>query len=129
MVELKSKKILAVAIGRGREHDFRICKSSGQVKVLHAEIELLGDSGFQGILKLHASSRIPFKRSKRKPLTDEQKAFNRELASKRVVAEHVIRRLKVFRVLKEVYRHRRRRFGLRIHLLAGLYNADLGKSE
>jgi hypothetical protein len=129
MVELKSKKILAVAIGRGREHDFRICKSSGQVKVLHAEIELLGDSGFQGILKLHASSRTPFKRSKRKPLTDEQKAFNRELASKRVVAEHVIRRLKVFRVLKEVYRHRRRRFGLRIHLLAGLYNADLGKSE
>jgi hypothetical protein len=35
----------------------------------------------------------------------------------------------VFRVLKEVYRHRRKRFGLRVHLLAGLYNADLGKSK
>ena len=141
MVDLQSKKILAVAIGKGREHDFRVCKRSGQVKVLHAEIELLGDSGFQGVLKLHVLSRTPFKRSKRKPLTDEQKAFNRLLASERVIAEHVIRRLKrpcpqvsfmvkkVFRVLKEVYRHRRRRFGLRVHLLAGLYNADLGKSE
>ena len=129
MVDLQSKKILAVAIGKGREHDFRVCKRSGQVKVLHAEIELLGDSGFQGVLKLHGLSRTPFKRSKRKALTDEQKAFNRLLASERVIAEHVIRRLKVFRVLKEVYRHRRRRFGLRVHLLAGLYNADLGKSE
>jgi hypothetical protein len=37
----------------------------------------------------------------------------------------VIRRLKVFRVLKETYRHRRRRFGLRLNLLAALYNHDL----
>jgi uncharacterized protein YifE (UPF0438 family) len=129
MIDRKSKRILAVAIGRGREHDFRVCKRSGQVKCLQAEIELLGDSGFQGVLKLHGLSRTPFKRSKRKPLTDEQKEFNRVLASERVVAEHVIRRLKVFRVLKEVYRHRRKRFGLRVHLLAGLYNADLGKSK
>jgi hypothetical protein len=129
MVDLNSKKILAIAIGKGREHDFRICKRSGQVKVLHAEVELLGDSGFQGVLKLHGLSRTPFKRSKQKPLTDEQKASNSLLASDRVVAEHVIRRLKVFRVLKEVYRHRRKRFGLRLHLLAGLYNADLGKSQ
>jgi uncharacterized protein YifE (UPF0438 family) len=129
MIDRKSKRILAVVIGRGREHDFRVCKRSGQVKCLQAEIELLGDSGFQGVLKLHGLSRTPFKRSKRKPLTDEQKEFNRVLASERVVAEHVIRRLKVFRVLKEVYRHRRKRFGLRVHLLAGLYNADLGKSK
>jgi hypothetical protein len=47
------------------------------------------------------------------------------LAGERVLAEHVIRRLKVFRVLKETYRHRRRRYGLRVHLLAGLYNHDL----
>jgi hypothetical protein len=28
-------------------------------------------------------------------------------------------------VLKGVYRHRRRRFGLRVNLIAGLYNYDL----
>ncbi|WP_438503503.1 hypothetical protein [Deinococcus alpinitundrae] len=36
--------------------------------------------------------------------------------------EHVIRRLKMFRILKEVYRHRRRRFSLRVHLIAALCN-------
>ncbi|MEM7737896.1 MAG: IS5/IS1182 family transposase, partial [Deinococcota bacterium] len=35
------------------------------------------------------------------------------------------RRLKVFRVLKETYRHRRRRFALRLTLIAALYNLDL----
>jgi hypothetical protein len=33
--------------------------------------------------------------------------------------------LKVFRILGEKYRNRRRRFGLRLHLLASLYNLDL----
>ena len=42
-----------------------------------------------------------------------------------MLVENVIRRLKVFRVLKETYRHRRQRHGLRVHLLAGLYNHDL----
>lgn len=39
--------------------------------------------------------------------------------------EHVIRKLKVWRVLKETYRHRSRRFGLRLNLIAALYNYDL----
>jgi len=47
------------------------------------------------------------------------------LAGERIPIEHVIRRRRVFRILKDTYRHRRRRFGLRLHLLAGLYDADL----
>jgi hypothetical protein len=125
MIEQKSLRILAVEVGRGREHDFRVCKRSGHARKLNAKTELIADSGFQGVKRIHANSRTPFKESKRKPLTGEERAFNRALAGERIVVEHVIRRLKVFRVLKGVYRHRRRRFGLRVHLLAGLYNADL----
>jgi DDE superfamily endonuclease len=54
----------------------------------------------------------------------EQRAENRALSSVRTVVEHVIGRLKVFRVLNEAYRHRRR-FGLRVSLIAGLYNASV----
>ena len=36
--------------------------------------------------------------------------------------ENVIRRLKIFRILSERYRHRRKRFGLRFNLIAGLHN-------
>jgi hypothetical protein len=36
--------------------------------------------------------------------------------------EHVIRRLKVFRILKETYRHRRRHFYFRVNLIAARCN-------
>ncbi|HEY9907692.1 MAG TPA: IS5/IS1182 family transposase, partial [Thermosynechococcaceae cyanobacterium] len=33
--------------------------------------------------------------------------------------------LKIFRILSERYRNRRRRFGLRFNLIAGIYNFEL----
>ena len=74
---------------------------------------------------LHANSQIPAKKSKLHPLTREQKAANRELASQRIFYEHVIGRLKVFRILSERYRNRRKRFGLRFNLIAAFYNFEL----
>ena len=42
-----------------------------------------------------------------------------------MVVEHAIRRLKVFRLLGERYRNRRKRFGLRLNLIAALTNLQL----
>jgi hypothetical protein len=39
--------------------------------------------------------------------------------------EHVIRRLKIFRIFSSRYRNRRKRFGLRLNLIAGLLNYEL----
>jgi hypothetical protein len=61
-------------------------------------------------------------------LTAAQKQSNRKLALHRVVVEHVIRCLKVFRILAERYRNRRRRFSLGLNLIAGLYNYKLSLS-
>ena len=55
-------------------------------------------------------------------LSAEQKQENREQARARIVIEHVNRHLKVFRILAERYRNRRKRFGLRLNLLAAIYN-------
>jgi len=41
------------------------------------------------------------------------------------VVENVIRSLKIFRILSERYRNRRKRFSLRFNLIAGLYNFEL----
>jgi hypothetical protein len=41
------------------------------------------------------------------------------------LVENVLGRLKVFRILCSRYRNRRRRFGLRFNLIAGLYNFEL----
>jgi DDE superfamily endonuclease len=116
--------ILAAACGPGREHDFRLFPRSKLRPP--PSTELLADSGYPGLTKRHPNSRTPHKRRRKTiALPPEQQAHHRAWASERVLVEKVIRRLKAFRVLKETYRHRRKRFSLRVHLLAGLYNHDL----
>jgi len=58
-------------------------------------------------------------------LSQEPKKFNQQLAKERIVGEHVHRRLKLLRILSSRYRNRRRRFGLRLNLIAGIYNYEL----
>ncbi|NTY02535.1 hypothetical protein EXW95_19575 [Deinococcus sp. JMULE3] len=73
----------------------------------------------------HGHSITPHKVSRTRPLTPEERQENRALASTRLRVEHVIRRLKIFRVLKDVYRHRRRRFSLRVNLIAAVCNRSI----
>lgn len=116
----RSGRILSVRTGKGRRHDFRLWKESA-VRV-HPAVELLCDTGYQGLQKLHANCLKPVKRTKKRPLTREQKAANRAINSGRVVVGHAIRRLKIFRILSERYRNRRKRFGLRLNLIAAVTN-------
>ena len=76
-------------------------------------------------MELHANSQTPFKKTKLQPLTQEQKASNRALSRKRILIEHIIRPLKIFRILSERYRNRRKRFALRFNLIAAIYNLEL----
>ncbi|WP_333185637.1 transposase family protein [Microcoleus sp. Pol7_A1] len=96
---------------------------------LATTIKLWRDKGYQGIAKLHANSQIPTKKPKSSNLSQVQGQENRTLASQRIIIEHVNRRLKFFRILSERYRNRRRRFGLRFNLIAGIYNYELSLSE
>lgn len=103
-------------------HDKKLYEKSS-VKLLK-NIELKADSGYQGLQKDRVKVLIPKKKSKLHKLTKEEQRFNRELARKRVKVENVIRRLKIFRILGERYRNRRRRLGLRFNLISGIYNFE-----
>ena len=116
-------KIICTAHGKGKKHDFQLFKGS-KIKV-DKSIEILADKGYQGIKKIHNSSYTPKKKPKNKSLTSQEKEYNRELAKRRIYVEHVIRCLKIFRILAQQYRNRRRRFGLRFNLISGLYNCGL----
>ena len=84
--------------------------------------EIQADSGYQGIQKKHTHWKIPHKGKNKIPLTKEQKKENHQLSSSRVVVENVIRELKIFRIIAEKYRNRRKQFGLRLNLLAAIVN-------
>jgi IS5 family transposase len=125
VVNGRTRHVICTHHGRGPAHDFALYQRSNLE--LHESLEVLADSGYQGLSKLHAKSKTPRKKPRKSELTDEQRQNNRELASRRVVVEHVIRSLKIFRILAERYRNRRKRFSLRFNLVAGLYNYGLGR--
>ena len=103
----------------GRVHDFRIRKSE---KMLPIDAIKYADSGYQGWQKIQSNVIIPFKRSKKKPLTFEQKQHNRTLASIRIKIEHKIRQLKIFKILSETYRNFQHKHNLRLNIIAGIVN-------
>lgn len=65
------------------------------------------------------------KKTKNNPLSKEEKKKNRELSSERVLNENVIGVIKRFKIIADRYRNRRKRFGLRFNLIAGIYNFEL----
>ena len=92
---------------------------------MHPDIKCEADTGYQGIAKIHANVEIPKKRSKKNPLTQEDKQRNKRISSERVVVENIIRAVKIFRIIAEKYRNRRRKFGLRFNLIAAIHNLNL----
>jgi len=105
-------------------HDFKLFVQSRLA--LKPQTQCLADSGYLGLKKCHQSSRLPDKKSKLHPMTNVQKAKNRQLSSERFVIKHIIRSVKIFRVLAERYRNRRKRFGLRSNLIpSGCHTPEL----
>lgn len=105
VVNLSDLKIICTAHGQGRRHDFQVFKAS-RIR-LHPQTEGLEDKGFQGIDKLHGLSHTPRKKPRRGKLSASDKQYNRALAKRRVVVEHISRvvvehincTLKVFKIL------------------------------
>jgi transposase len=91
-------------------------------------LRILADAGYQGMAELHENCQTPVKKSKYHALTEREKQRNRVLARKRIVIEHVFRKLKIFRILSERYRNRRKRFALRFNLIAAIYNLELNSN-
>jgi hypothetical protein len=66
---------------------------------------------------------LPFKAARGRPLTDEQKGYNRVVASHRVVVEHPMAQLNRFTVLRQVFRaQKRERHGMVVRVVATLVN-------
>jgi hypothetical protein len=123
IVDKMKGKIICTSLSNGKCHDFRLFKESGVV--LNPCLQVLTDTGYIGLQKIHHNTYMPKKKSKNRPLTKYDKMHNRKLSSKRVLNEHVIGKVKRFKIIADKYRNRRKRFGLRFNLIAGIYNYEL----
>ena len=103
------------------------------LQVIFQETTLLADLGYIGIERYFkiANLIMPIKKprkSKNNPtpeLTKEQKDFNKNMSSQRVVVEHVIGAIKRFKILTDVFRNNRENDeDLFIEIIAGVHNLE-----
>ncbi|MBL8146697.1 MAG: transposase [Anaerolineae bacterium] len=113
---------------KGRVADITLLKTSGLLATLPAEVALLADAGYQGMAKLRPSAYSAPKRMRNGPeLTEDEKAYDRAFASRRIIVENTIRRLRTFECLSQRDRHHRRldHHTARVVSVAGLVNRQL----
>lgn len=120
IVCLKTRAILLVVCGKGRMHDFALLKHS-TLRIVNT-LKKYADSGYQGLLTLYANSFTPRKASKHHPLSPEDKQYHREVAKVRIAIEHVNRRCKIFRSVKETYRGKHKNYHKVWTVVAALVN-------
>lgn len=116
-------EIICTAHAEGSTHDFKLYKTSIGSGVSE-DIKVQGDSGYQGILKLHKNSETPQKKPKGGELTPDEKAENQRISRERILIENTNAKIKVFKITSNKYRNRRKRFGLRMALICGIINFE-----
>jgi hypothetical protein len=88
------------------------------------QTQALTDTGYLGLQKLHANTVMPKKRSKKHPLTKQEKKENRRISVQRVPCENIIGLVKRFKIIACRYRNRRKRFLIRVNIIAAIHNLE-----
>jgi hypothetical protein len=116
---------------RGSRHDYALFK--WRHPRLPGDVRLGVDLGYDGIQNDYPgfNALVPFKRRspgrgkrgvKAEELTFEEKAFNRWLSGERAVVEHIISRLKKFRIMAHRFRNRLKHYDTMTDIVCGLVN-------
>jgi hypothetical protein len=109
----------------GRWADIKLLKRSRLMKRLPKGIGGIGDLGYVGIGDIHPSGVCPRRKPRGKPRPPEDVKYNRAFSRRRIVVEHAIGRLRRFRAVAQVNRHRRPGHAVRVRAIAGLVNRML----
>jgi len=104
----------------GSTHDKKVFDRTG-VKIPPGA-KRYGDTAYLG-----TDLKTPKRKPKGGELTPRQKAGNRRVSRKRIVVEHGIGKMKLWRVAAERWRNPRRRHTLTIKNVAGLHNRMFGE--
>jgi len=111
----------------GSVHDKSLFDAAGVADRLQPDEAMMGDSGYQGIQRVHLAI-LPYKKPKGGHLTDDQKAFNHCLSRARVIVENTLGQVKTFRVMADRFRHPRDSHHGVFLLVAALVNRRLQRT-
>ena len=123
-VDAYTGEILDVAPSEsGRGQDKGCFNRSGTVERLPEDTAYMADLGYPGLEKDLSLAAIPRKKPREKPRPAEDKEYNTMFASKRVVVEHTIGRIRIYQALTIRDRHHRWHHTARVVAVSGIVNS------
>jgi hypothetical protein len=122
VTDKRTKKVKV--LGRtqpGRRHDKAVADED-DIR-FPAGSQLWKDSGFQGYEPAETTTHQPQKKPRGRDLTPEEKAHNRTVSSVRIGVEHSIGGVKIFHIVRDIYRNHRDQFeDVVMETACGLFN-------
>jgi DDE superfamily endonuclease/Helix-turn-helix of DDE superfamily endonuclease len=111
--------------------DIKLLKKSRLLRRLPKGVGGIGDLGYVGITDLHPGGlgAAPRRKPRGKPRPPGDVRYNRAFSRRRIVVEHAIGRLRRFRAVAHVNRHRRAGHAARVRAIAGLVNRMLDQPK
>jgi hypothetical protein len=117
----KGREIVDVVVGKpGPMSDIKICRQT--LNKFNSQQVFCGDKAYVG----EAQIITPVKKPKNEELTPKQKEENKVLSSERVFVEHLIRVVKIFKVIQERFRLHKNRYNSVILTVCGLVRLRIG---
>lgn len=115
----------------GRWADIKVLKKSRLLNRLPKGVGGIGDLAYVGIGDLHPDGlgAAPRRKPRGKERPAEDRRYNRAFSRRRIVVEHAIGRLRRFRAVAHVNRHRRKGHAARVRAIAGLVNRMLDQPK
>lgn len=113
----------------GRHHDYHIFKAKHPI--LPEGLQTFVDLGYMGMQKDYPqyNAILPHKKRKGEKLTVLQKQFNKVQSKTRIRIEHVISRVKKFRICSDVFRNKLCRYDTISEIVCGLINFKIRWKE
>lgn len=105
----------------GSVHDKKICDEENVSFI--PGINLWKDTGYEGYTPERVNIKQPIKKKRGKEIGLEEKKYNRSISKIRVYVEHAIGRVKIFRIVKEIFRNVKTGYDdLVMEICCGLHN-------
>jgi len=124
----KNHRILDVSKSfPGAVHDKKMFDIEHTIVKIPMQSIILTDLGYLGINKDHPEANIilPFKHKRQtKELSSRKKQFNKELAHDRIIVEHVLCKIKKFKICSEIYRGKEENYNQTFRNVSALVNLN-----
>src|SRR3954447_1784023 len=107
---------------KGRRHDYDIYKRNRPI--ISNQVVNVFDLGYLGVEKDFPKqlSSLPNRKNRNQKISEEERYYNKDQSKRRIVIEHVICRLKKYRILADVFRNRLRKYNKVSDIVSGLVN-------